>query len=1357
MDKSIIKVYVASVSEQLAGDRLEIGNLVRRLNDIYEPLGREVVMLEVDKLCSTEEQFRDINAKISQSDMFISLACKSVDRLTVSEIDLAHGEYLDDAQSKIHPYIKVSASTSEELSEFKDHLLKELTLNWSNYANSDTLKLNFVMQIQSIGGSLPVKLEVSDSTVKLAGESIADLEQIPFAANNERLISLKERYSGLNREIELLSVTLAAKENEQLRELYWRKCEERTEVKSALESLEKALFDTALLIASMHCIASSDRLHRAVLKFESGDYRGANEILDSKLIDADIDIAITMVQQGEQNIAEIQESVRVNIKEYLLKVNTTMIDFDNSDRFAQACSYHEMAIDAARRCELPLSEIIDNEVNYATFLITHKQFSRSAEIYERVLPLLLAEANPEADTLVNIVDIKINNGVNDFFSGNVDSARRAALEALELCDRLCDKGLQSESDLIEEYSLIHNNLGLIYVRKYEYDSAEEHHKKALSYRQKIAESNTTAQNLVAQSMDNLGLLYYDQERFPEAEKMFLDAYAIYEDIFKKTGHKFSSIIINQDSLGRLYAQQEQYDKAINAYYSALEYAEGIYEEFPERYKPELARVQNSLGKLMMMLGLVDLAKEQLLASLNHFFQMSRQEIRAYMDQVREVLNFLNENLEKYGRASEAEEVTLDILEQLSHDDKYSELRRVVYGCLGGTYLSIDNLDKAEEIFKQLIQSSKDSGEAPRVMDLTNIGSLYLKRGDYSLAKENYQVAMEYITSSDNRDKDGYLIASNYEIALVNYSLAYLYFKTDKFDEAIAYFNRSLELLKELMAKNPFDYSQFYARALLFLGCSYLQKEDGEAALDMLSESLALYLSFQESRHFAHKEFIIAIVERLNSMLSCDENQADLEEYLAKGVDDSFKVENADGQGHDLTIPVYFEMATRCLHNAAIHYHKVSNLSKLEHIGAKAVDQYTRLYMVDPSKYLEYLITVVELTCIAYEASGKFEKSEKLHELEVAVITARLSEDKSKELMLYYLCARNDLACCYAHLEKFREAIELLENNLEIYEVLARDNYALYKMDILSCEMNTESYYKSLKEFGKSKELSQKCIDKYIVLAAEQPNEYTQILHHFNLSITEAYLELGNLKETESHLLNVIEKIDKRDVDFHLANFERLLALLYIDMGEREEALRNFKISLKHFMQLDNIDQYQEFLEEVSNHVSMLSIELNGEDYLKSSANNLSLEELDEMLEREEYPQIIDRLASVSDRSSEESFYLAIALVRLGVLSKAFILFSALYKDQGSSEAIRFASMTNMLVILLLQKSIDHYLTIYNNLSQEDRDDEDIKEIHRAYEDSVAIKPKRSLLGRLFSKKDENSSSDKSSSTIAIKQPYGYMF
>ena len=213
-----IKIFLAS-SEELDYDRMAFGNLIRKLDKIYEKRGVRIELFgweDYDAAFNGVRKQDEYNDYVRNSDMFLALFHKKAGKYTIEEFDIATEEFKKHASPKVYTYCKdlqPGEEESPELTEFKKRLFEELGHYWCRYDNNDSMQLHFVMQLQLVENSQSDALKVENGEVTLDGHHIASMDKLKFAAANEDYARMQADLDELHDEIEEKQLKLEKKKN----------------------------------------------------------------------------------------------------------------------------------------------------------------------------------------------------------------------------------------------------------------------------------------------------------------------------------------------------------------------------------------------------------------------------------------------------------------------------------------------------------------------------------------------------------------------------------------------------------------------------------------------------------------------------------------------------------------------------------------------------------------------------------------------------------------------------------------------------------------------------------------------------------------------------------------------------------------------------------------------------------------------------------------------------------------------------------------------------------------------------------------------------------------------------------------
>ena len=778
-----ITIFLAS-SEELINDRNSFSDLIRSLDNIYEDRGIRIKLQKWEDFfayCTGTRTQDQYNQVLSASDMCICLFHKRAGQYTVEEFHHAIAEY---QRTGDHPKTYVYARAlvegeveEEELKQFKDELFKQMGHYWCNYATEDSMKLHFVMQFERLINANHghrednQNLSIEQGNVMLHGRKIADYNNIPFAANNTEVLSLKEKIAALDKDI----VALRSIGNDALTPMINEKLSERHQYQEHLEQLEKQLLDTALsiskIISSGHPI--SERKRAAIEMFEQGNNKGVLDMLNEEDIERDYQSAKSRLSAGKQLeetaqkvIQAARDEIRSLVDEYLLKAKTWMSTYSEANRFDEACKCYEQAI-ALTRESLPEENLAERLFEYGLFLQDNNQYHQIETYYQEALTIRerLAKAHPEAYEAK--VAMTLNNLANLYHkTQRFGRAEEYFLRASEIYERLAT----AHPEAYESYvAMTLNNLAGLYDDKRRFTEAEAYYLRALEIRERLASAHPEAyESYVANTLNNLAVLYCNTQRFDNAEEYYLRASEIYERLATAHPEAYESYVaMTLNNLAGLYDDKRRFTEAEAYYLRALEIRERLASAHPEAYESYVANTLNNLANLYSDTQRFNDAEAYYLRASEIYERLASAHPEAYESYVANTLNNLA-NL-------------------------YSDTQR--FNDAEAYYL------RASEIYERLASAHPEAYESYVANTLNNLANLYSDTQRFNDAEAYYLRASEIYERLASAHPEAY---ESYVANTLN-NLANLYKDTRRFTEAEAYYLRALEIRERLASAHPEAY------------------------------------------------------------------------------------------------------------------------------------------------------------------------------------------------------------------------------------------------------------------------------------------------------------------------------------------------------------------------------------------------------------------------------------------------------------------------------------------------------------------------------------------------------------------------
>ena len=618
-----IKIFLAS-SEEMDYDRMVFGNLVRRLDDVYEKRGLRIKLFEwedYDAAFNDRRKQDEYNDYVKDSDIFLALFHKKAGKFTIEEFDVASEAFKEKASPKVYTCLKdlqPGEEPSPELDEFKKRLFEEMGHYWCRYDNRDSLQLQFVMQLQLVESSLADSVKVEDGEVNIDGMKVASMDKLQFAAANEDYVKMSEELAALPAKIEKARLRLEKfPDDEDLIDELQLKLNKYNKLKEDFAEYQKLLFNTARRVAQLQGERVTERMRRAMDAFNTGKVREANIILDEA--EADARRNLEDYKQSKEITELKRRAVISSIEELLLKTSTVMADasipiderIEKTDQLVTQIDelVQEVEYDAVKYANCLyrqgitlLKYISERAIYYLELSLQYRmkvlsanhpdiansynglglahfyqgEYSKALVYNKRALTIrqiVLGENNP--DTATSYFNIgSCHAMLEDYPTALTDHQK-----AMEI--RINCLGIK-HSDTARSY----HEIGFICDMQKEYNKALEYYQKAVEIQEQIQE---TLDIYVAFTYSNIGDVYSQMSDYTQAVKY-------YEKALKadRTDADMQFIAMCHEKIGDVCMKQESYNKALEHYNEALLSKKWFWEDDEEE---EIVEMQNKIKEI----------------------------------------------------------------------------------------------------------------------------------------------------------------------------------------------------------------------------------------------------------------------------------------------------------------------------------------------------------------------------------------------------------------------------------------------------------------------------------------------------------------------------------------------------------------------------------------------------------------------------------------------------------------------------------------------------------------------------------------------------------------------------------------
>ena len=593
-----IKIFIAS-SNELEKERLLMASLANELSTRLEKVGIQVIAVEWESLDASmgePHKQEEYNEKLRECDMCMVLYWTKFGMYTKTELDTAYHEKVAGKNpQKVWVYFKEENNPdkqpSEELREFRDSFPTKYGHFYTPFANFDTLKAHFLLQFMEyqsktlLGQNI---VEVKDGKVTVDGKEYVELQNVPFAGNNEEYNNLQKL---IKKNKKLLAITEPDDPD------YSEYASELVEQQEKLSKMESGLWDTALMITHLCTTKCSERLQRAMDLFSSGDAKGAQAILNEDEIEKDVQHNLNLIKLGEEG----RKGISINIDEYKLKVSILGTEMPEGwlfkqcelyDRIIHLCeaAYGNDSIEVAQALTdvaLPLY-LLDNYSKLLEYSMRALNIRRSilgednldtAQSYNDagVAYGKLGDPNKYLEFAQKGLEIREKHGANDILLAESYNTVGCAFGELNDNDNYLSynlKSLELKRKAFGENHLdtanAYSNVGCAYAALEQYDKYLEYSRKSYDItRELVGERHPD----MARCYNNLADAYMCLDEYPKAIPNLKKALEIQ---VATTGKYSEGILVFYRNISVAYEQIDDLDNAIENQMVAVEVSEKVH-------------------------------------------------------------------------------------------------------------------------------------------------------------------------------------------------------------------------------------------------------------------------------------------------------------------------------------------------------------------------------------------------------------------------------------------------------------------------------------------------------------------------------------------------------------------------------------------------------------------------------------------------------------------------------------------------------------------------------------------------------------------------------------------------------------
>lgn len=624
-----VRVHV-SAGEGVEDARRAVEDVLELLNRHFRPRGVEFV-----------------GARAGEGDWTVALYGKDFSGMGREEFEKVYEGFQREKKPVIHVFFKEpDEGIDEELKAFKEMFAEQYGYFYCHFETIGEVKFEVVKESLAWlpdGGRYHNLLSVEDGEVRLGGECVTKMEELPFAR--------------LNVERQRLVVQIAEEKDR----------EHRCKLQEELERLDSYLFETSLILSETQTREMGERLRRARELFNRGDVRGARNKLNAKELFAMAGRCIVMVAQARKEGVAYIQCIAADAK---LALSDGTIGGEVK-RLQVACENYEKALDIVDQLGRDDGAIAEMMGDYAWLLHRHARYQRGEEVAEKTEKMFgrLAKRNMEAYEIGWARALRLLAFLH-VDRNRFDAAEKSYKVALSIWRRLKEKKPEAyEADWARTLGSLAN----LHVKRGRLTKARKEYESALAvYRRLAMRDGGTFQPDLAMSLHNLAVLHHECGRLDNAKRGYEEALTIQRRLAAQDAKAYEPDVARSlHSLAVLHKELNQLEEAEKECREALAIRRRLAVQNVEMYEPDMATTLNNLALFLWKRGSFGESERRYQEALTIQRRLAAQDARAHEPGLARTLHnlaVLHLDCGQFDKAGKEYEEALAIRRRLADQD-----------------------------------------------------------------------------------------------------------------------------------------------------------------------------------------------------------------------------------------------------------------------------------------------------------------------------------------------------------------------------------------------------------------------------------------------------------------------------------------------------------------------------------------------------------------------------------------------------------------------------------------------------------------------------------------------------------------
>ena len=511
-------------------------------------------------------------------------------------------------------------------------------------------------------------------------------------------------------------------------------------------------------------------------------------------------------------------------------------------------------------------------------------------------------------------------------------------------------------------------------------------------------------------------------------------------------------------------------------------------------------------------------------------------------------------------------------------DQLNDFNRQVQACIeNGELMKADSLIRSKGSFEERFirvkmqqkTNAKREDEIRQEQDYLTKSKALAEKDIQDLAEDLYMQHTIFLQRSLMQDSALYCLKMRADIDSSNpewqFDVARYAQKQNQFNKARVYYEKALEIGRQLASANPEAYRPAVAATLNNLAGLYSNIQRFTESEQMYKEALEIYRQLASANPEAYRPAVAMILDNLAVLYSNIQRFTESEYMHKEALEIRRQLASANPEA-------YRPAVAMTLYNLAFLYSNIQRFTESEQMYKEALVIIRQLASANPEAYRPAVAMILNNLAGLYSDIQRFTESEQMYK-EALEIRRQLASANPEAYRPAVAMTLYNLAGLYSDIQRFTESEQMYKEALEIGRQLASANPEAYRPAVAATLNNLAGLYSDIQRFTESEQMYKEALEIRRQLVSANPEAYRPDVAATLNNLAGLYSNIQRFTESEQmykEALEIRRQLASANPEAYrpaVAMTLNDLAVLYSNIQRFTESEQMYKEALEIYRQL----------------------------------------------------------------------------------------------------------------------------------------------------------------------------------------------